>query len=131
MFGNFIPKATSTYVADLPAIESSTIDSPEEYSTNTADPDLSIPPSSETSVVSSTDNDTDDATLEPIQQRDYPQEESIECKLPVQAVATPAAAVEFCIIDESSQRNSNKLCDRVGFTYVYHYTTSKSIKIAL
>ena len=58
----------------------------------------SIPPSSETSVASSTDNDINDATLEPIQQWDYPQEESIECGLPVQAVATSPAVVEFCII---------------------------------
>ena len=111
----------------MPAIEISTLDFPEESSTTSA-PDSFIQSSPEISTASSTDNNIDDTTLEPIQQRDYPQEDSIQDGLPVEAVATDADPIKFHIIAESSQRNSSKLCDSLGFNYVYRYTTSKGIK---
>ena len=70
----------------MPAIEISTLDIPDESST-TSVPDSFIQSSPEISTASSTDNNTDNATLEPIQQHDYPQEDSIQDELPVEAVA--------------------------------------------
>ena len=47
--------------------------------------------------------------------------------LPLRAAAVEPAPVECIIISESTEHNCNKLCDSLGYSYVYNYTTSRGI----
>ena len=81
--------------------------------------------SPETSAV--VEDSLDNVTLEPIQQPEFPQEESIDDGPPIQAVAE-TAPVKYTILSETSQQKGSKLCDSLGFTYVSLYTISKGVK---
>ena len=44
--------------------------------------------------------------------------------LPLRAAAAP---VEYITISDSTEHNHSKLCDSLGYSYVYNYTTSRGI----
>ena len=69
----------------------------------------------------------DHATLMSFQLPDYTQEASIDESLLLRAAAAEPAPVEYITISESTEHNCNKLCDSLGCSYVYNYTTSRGI----
>ena len=69
----------------------------------------------------------DHATLMSFEWPDYTQETAIDDSLPLRAAAAEPAPVEYITIFESTECNCNKLCDSLGYSYVYNYTTSRGI----
>ena len=129
----FNPSVDSTHLTAEPTTDSFTTEPADSFTaepiadTFTAEPTANSLPSFYTTNSSHSDMEIDHATLMSFELPEYTQEASIDDSLPLRGAATEPTPVEYITISESTEHNYKNLCDSLGYSYVYNYTTSRGI----